>query len=263
MTRPEPIRTSGSCGDLLAAGDCPVQRKLTRFGLPVLFVVAGLAALSIDVPAARWVLDNHCPRTVVQVCSWAEMFAHGLGVLLILITVFVLDPASRRFVPRLAAAALGSGLLADVFKLSLARERPYHFNFQGGVAETFGAWFPHLGRDAGTQSFPSSHVAVAAGLAIALAWRYPRGRWLFVVFAILAAGQRLTGKSHFLSDVCWGAATGCLFAPACLPGGLLDRPFARLEARFGGQSNAAPHQAAAAAASDHRAAKGSAKPHAA
>jgi len=262
MARIEPLGTGRIAGDLLAAGDSDFRRKLTRYGLPVLLVLAGFAALSVDMPVALWFKGNHCPRTLAQICSWAEMFAHAIGVSLILITVLVLDPASRRFVPRLAAASLGSGLLADVFKLSLARERPSHFSFQGGVAETFGQWFPHLGRESGTQSFPSSHVAVAAGLAIALAWLYPRGRWLFVAFAILAAGQRLTGGSHFVSDVCWGAATGCLFAPTCLPGGLLDRPLTRLEGRFGSQSNTRPVQAAAPD-SDRRAEKGSAKPHAA
>jgi undecaprenyl-diphosphatase len=60
------------------------------------------------------------------------------------------------------------------------------------------------------QSFPSGHAATAAGLAVALAVLYPRGRWLFAVLAVLAALQRVEVQSHFPSDVLAGAALGCL-----------------------------------------------------
>ncbi|MCP9880011.1 phosphatase PAP2 family protein, partial [Cyanobium sp. A1C-AMD] len=67
-------------------------------------------------------------------------------------------------------------------------------------------------------SFPSGHAAVAAGLAVSLCWFYPRGRSVFIALAILASFQRINSLSHFLSDICIGAAIGIagalVFAPA-------------------------------------------------
>ena len=53
---------------------------------------------------------------------------------------------------------------------------------------------------------------MAWGLFAALAWRYPRGRWLFLVFAVSAALQRVATSAHYPSDICFGAALGMLGA---------------------------------------------------
>ncbi|NBV44480.1 MAG: phosphatase PAP2 family protein [Planctomycetia bacterium] len=52
----------------------------------------------------------------------------------------------------------------------------------------------------------------AAGLAAALSHRYPRGAVLFVAFATLAALQRVSSSAHYPSDICFGAAVGCVGA---------------------------------------------------
>ena len=65
-------------------------------------------------------------------------------------------------------------------------------------------------------SFPSGHAAVAAGLATALAWKYPHGRWIFGALAACAAFQRVESSAHFPSDVAWGAAIGVAAAAVCL-----------------------------------------------
>ncbi len=72
-------------------------------------------------------------------------------------------------------------------------------------------------------------MAAAAGLTAALIWLYPRGRWLFVLFAALAGCQRMASGSHFPSDVLWGAAIGSVPALLLLPRGLLSPAFDRLE----------------------------------
>jgi membrane-associated phospholipid phosphatase len=159
----------------------------------------------------------------------SEAFAHGVGVLLILVVIAVLDPVHRYAVPRVAAAALGSGLLANVFKLLLARTRPRHYDLSADALDSFAGWFPLLGNSSWEQGFPSSHAAVAAGLAIALACLYPRGRWLFPALAALAGLQRVLVGAHFLSDVFWGSAVGCMFAPLCIYGGRLAQALDRLE----------------------------------
>jgi membrane-associated phospholipid phosphatase len=60
---------------------------------------------------------------------------------------------------------------------------------------------------------------VAFGLCAALAWRYPRGRWLFLVFAVSAALQRVATSAHYPSDVCFGASLGFLGAALFLADG--------------------------------------------
>jgi membrane-associated phospholipid phosphatase len=192
----------------------------------------GVAALAVDVPLAQWVRGGNTPGIVEKLCSLSELFSHGLGVVLIVVVIGVLDPWHRYGIPRIMAAALGAGLSADALKLLVARIRPTHCDF--GVADrgiaTFADWFPLAGNHSWEQSFPSSHMATAAGLAIVLAALYPRGRWLFPVFAAMAGCQRVLHQSHFASDVFWGAAVGCIFAPLCVYGSRLSRFFDRLEA---------------------------------
>jgi membrane-associated phospholipid phosphatase len=190
----------------------------------------GVAALALDVPVAAWVKAGNCPDVIVKLCSLSEVFGHGLGVAAIVAIIAVVDPWHRYAIPRILAASLGSGLLADFFKLLLARSRPYHFDLTGRGLDTFLNWFPLLRNGSWEQSFPSAHMATAAGLAIVLACFYPRGRWLFPALAGLVGLQRVFEESHFLSDALWGAAVGCIFAPLCVYGSRLSRGFDRLEA---------------------------------
>ena len=71
----------------------------------------------------------------------------------------------------------------------------------------------------------------AGGLAVALACLYPRGRWMFVLLAVSAGGQRVVSGDHFASDVVWGAGLGCFCAIGVFNGGLLAPWFDRLERR--------------------------------
>lgn len=190
----------------------------------------GVAALALDVPVAAWVKAEHCPAAIRKLSGLSEVFGHGLGVASIVVVIAVLDPWHRYAIPRILAAALGSGLLANILKLLLARTRPHHFDLQGRGLDTFSNWFPLLGNSSWEQSFPSSHMATAAGLAIVLACYYPRGRWLFPALAGWVGFQRVLEQSHFLSDVFWGAAVGCVFAPLCVYGSRLSHGFDRLEA---------------------------------
>jgi membrane-associated phospholipid phosphatase len=187
----------------------------------VLSTLAGLA-LWIDLPVATWVRDQGFSGEWKRLIRLSETFGWGGTALVIILTAAVLDPRGWRIVPRLATSSLGAGLVADVVKLLLARLRPAAANLSGMVQETFVAWLPtvnakSLSRAYGhqLQSFPSAHAATAAGLAVGLAALYPRGRWLFFTFAVLAGLQRIDAQAHFTSDVLAGAALGCLISAAC------------------------------------------------
>ncbi len=206
--------------------------------------LAGLAALPIDLPVARWFMEQRCPPFFVKLVSLAEVMAHGIGAAALLATIAVLDSGRRRCLPRLAAMSLGAGLVANCMKLFLARKRPYHFDFQGGPLATFVEWLPGTSAGTGAQSFLSSHAAVAAGMAVGLAWLYPRGRWLFALFGLLAMGQRLAAGAHFTSDVLWGAALGLAWAGAFLSDRLAARWFAAFEQGDSAPSGSQKPQAA-------------------
>ena len=210
-------------------GDSPLWRRPVLVG--ALMLLAGCAVAPFDVPVARWIGEGECPDVLEKLACLAEVFAHGFGAAALLLTVYLLDPGRRRFLVRLAVMSLGVGACTDFLKLFLARHRPYQFfrfEINGGTAATFGEWLPGWSAGAGWQSFPSSHSAVAAGLAIGLAWLYPRGKWLFVVFAAFAMFQRVVVRAHFPSDVFWGGGLGSILAGICL-NAACSRWFARFE----------------------------------
>ena len=175
------------------------------------------AAFAIDLHAARWIDTGRLPGDLRRLLRLAEVFGWGGTVMLIILTAATLDPRGWRVVPRLAVGSLGAGLLADCLKVvGIERLRPAAA-LDRELDHTFGPWLPLLFHDSTLggyghpfQSFPSGHSATAAGLAIALAALYPRGRWLFVLFAALACIQRVDALAHYPSDILAGAAIGCL-----------------------------------------------------
>ena len=209
----------------------PLTRKSPwrRLLWPLLIAMAGIAALSLDLPIAWWFHDGHCPAEIHRWLAFAEVYAHGFGVTCILLTIFALDRGRRHLLPRAAAIAFGGGLVANLLKLTLARARPHDFlpkvpdgfvaalstSHAAGLSifDTFGQWLP-LGKVAsGFQSFPSGHMATAFGLTAALIWLYPRAmgvRFLravgrlpadvepgaFLERRVLGGGRRLRGRGR-------------------------------------------------------------------
>jgi membrane-associated phospholipid phosphatase len=230
------------------AGRGPSARLLALGGV---LAVLAMAAIWIDTPAARWVRDLELTGDVARLVRLAEVFAWGGSVLLIVLVAAVLDRRGWRVGLVLGAAALGSGLAADGVKLVIARTRPAATALETTTAlETFVGWLPGTGGPTllpnyghATQSFPSAHAATAVGLAVGLSMLYPRGRWLFFVFALLACFQRLAAGAHFPSDVLAGAAMGCFGAGWVMRWAALDAPnvFSEgpLEEKFDGKHESA------------------------
>jgi len=219
------VRTA-ACGAVSLAG------RWRDLLLPAVLLAGSLVALSVDSPISQWFAAGHCPGFLRECFELVEPFGNGLGVIVIVAAVAMLDPFRRAAVPRIMAASLGAGLTADIVKLMIARTRPCQFTFQGDVWDTFGGFFPLISAGSGGQSFPSAHTATAVGLAVVLSRLYPRGRGLFVVLAVLVACQRVQGGAHYLSDTLVGAAVRCIVGAACLHRGLLGAWFVRYEYHF-------------------------------
>jgi membrane-associated phospholipid phosphatase len=212
--------------------------RLFRFGVPALFALLGLSALSIDMTLARWIDGGLVPDALKKLFDLAEVFAHGYGALAILIVVWVLAPQRRIGLPRIASSWLFAGVMANLVKMMLSRRRPLRlgetrlYDLSISVFDTFEGWLPLTSAGSGGQAFPSGHTTGAVALALGLSWLIPRGRWLFASFAVLAAFQRMASGYHYLSDTLWGAALGWFCAAAFLPGGWMAGLFDRLENRL-------------------------------
>ena len=198
--------------------------------LPLALLAAAAAALAVDCSLAQWFSHRHYSSHLAELMDMSEVFGHGLGVMVLVAIVYQLDVGRRRALPRVLFCSLGAGVTANGVKMLIARTRPRFFDFEESVAATFNGWFPLGSGGAPWQSFPSAHVATAVGLAVALAWLYPRGRWAFATLAVMVGCQRMHSQSHYLSDVLVGAAVGLAVGRACLGPGWLARQFDRLEA---------------------------------
>ena len=224
--QPEAIASEQAGAERLGT-NAASQRGMVLAGFTLL--LAGVALLPFDLPLANLFREDFVPDPLAKLLSLAEVFGHGIGVAMILITASILDPSRYKAIGRVAGFAFGSGLAATAIKLLVSRARPREFfdviaaGRLGGplsVMESFGDWFP-LGMNASAmQGFPSSHAATAVGLAIGLGRQYPRGRYWFFALATLAAGQRILVGAHFLSDTLLGAVVGVLSTA------LLSRVFA-------------------------------------
>ena len=212
-------------------------------GAAAVLAVLGTTATVIDLPVASWCKAGGVPKEVLRFLNFSEVFAHTMGVAVILVAALVLDPAlafpslrwpairwpsfqptapQERMARMIGATACG-GLMVDLVKAVVDRARPRAIDItsQASAWATFGL-VPSGGHHSDANSFPSGHAAVASGLFAALAWRYPQGRWLFLTLAVSAALQRVATAAHFPSDICLGAAFGLAGAALFLT----DRPSA-------------------------------------
>ncbi|NIP70852.1 MAG: phosphatase PAP2 family protein [Planctomycetales bacterium] len=211
----------------------PAIQTRSWIGVTLLFVLAGCAALPFDLAIAQWFLNGKCPEPIRDVLDRSESFAHGIGIVVILLAFYVLAETRRWAMPRLLCMVVGGGLMANLIKLLVGRTRPHAFDFSSGeVWDTMQGFFPLLHGGSAAQSFPSAHTVATVALAVGLTWQFPRGKWLFAGIALLAALQRLDSGSHFLSDVFSGVALGWFLSVGILQGRLTPAWFDRWEQRL-------------------------------
>lgn len=223
--------------------------------LPVLaaaFLVYGCLSLLFDVFLSTAFLAEAGPIWAVlreglqKLVHPAEAFANGLGVLMLLMVLWAADVGHRRGLLRATIVIFGTGLLANVGKMLVARIRPRVFfdyemgTFPGGVVESFQGWLPLASFGYAGQSIPSGHTSTAVALAIVLCRRWPQASWAFVTLACLSAMQRIAFGHHYLSDCFLGASLACVIGTVFYHPSALGKFFDRFEARRAGRNAAAP-----------------------
>ena len=140
-----------------------VKRNRRRILLVVCCLLsAGALSLLFDTDITRQRHSGYVSGDIRRIIQLSEIFAHGFGIAVVLYLVWILAPARRRLIPRLAACAIIPGLVAQFIKLFIVRRRPgfYWPEFTDQVADTWVGVLPDktLNIEYVTQSFPSAHA---------------------------------------------------------------------------------------------------------
>ena len=206
----------------------------------VLLILAGLS-LFVDAYITSLRSEDLISGDLRRIIRLSEIFAHGFGIAVVLYLLWLLAPDQRRLIPRIAACAIVPGFAAQLVKAFIERRRPGYYwpEFTDNVSETWlgVASQSNLNFEYITQSFPSAHAATAVGLALGLAWRFPRGRTAFCGLALLGASQRVFAGAHWTSDVFAGAAIGVSVCGFLLYGRRMNSLFSRIETGRGPENN--------------------------
>jgi membrane-associated phospholipid phosphatase len=171
-----------------------------------LLIVFWIVALILAFAGDRWTYE-HIEMARVHDEDWGR-FLRILGFLptwaIIALGVWLHERGmfehARRRALLIVASPLLAGVVAELLKLALRRERP-------GVhdGDYFFRAFSERTFSTGGLALPSSHAMVAFGGAAMLAYFYPRARWLWFALAAGCGLTRVLARAHFLSDVVVGA----------------------------------------------------------
>lgn len=206
------------------AADGSVRKGMRGYWITT-FVLAGLSLIALSFDRTLSEPDNlqHLPGDLKRFVSLSELFAHGFGIAVVGLGIWLLVKEKRRFIPRIIMCAAWPPMAVHLVKMMVGRNRPINYFEEDKIAhypvEMTDSWVGLFPRNEfnliyDTQSFPSGHTATAWGLAIGLSWVFPKGRWLFFGIALLASIQRVTSFAHWSSDVFAGAAIAFMMAGA-------------------------------------------------
>ena len=157
-----------------------------------------------------FLLINHWSGSWLDyVFGWTTFLGTPILFAFVLVFMLIWDPkgALKKFAIVLLAGA-GGGILASSLKLLVHRQRPFNY-FYDDVAKgkvvvntLFNAYV--------SNSFPSSHTALAFAIIVALNYVYKNKLVFLYPLAFIVGVSRIYVGAHFPSDVLAGALAGCL-----------------------------------------------------
>jgi len=190
----------------------PTQLAKGRHWLPTLAIAGGTAGLIVADPHVMPYFRSHARGlddlndTFDAPITTAEVVAVPVS---LMITGYVQHNPYHVSTALLAGEAYADSAVVDLaIKAVTRRKRPSDVPAGASFNDTFfsGGKSPFKG-----SSFPSGHAAGAFSVATVVASRYHTHRWVPWVmygFATAISFSRVTGNSHFPSDVFLGAALG-------------------------------------------------------
>jgi undecaprenyl-diphosphatase len=173
-------------------------------GLAIAWSIAFAAAVYLDTPIARAVHDSGLSAYVAGK-GWAQAAKVPGQILCTFFVVLLLSPRQiplKRAVFVLLAGALSG--LNFLIKWEVGRYRPYKFPGSTGLHPFWFHPFWHGIHGLLNQhdlSFPSGHECTAGALAASMFVVFPRGRWIFLAFAVIVGIERVLENAHYTSDV--------------------------------------------------------------
>ena len=179
------------------------QRTTWLIGLVIVFG-------ALPMLADRYFYDHWHYKNVYDQ-DWARLlrvmgFAPTWGIAALVLWLHERSDEVQRAAARawyLITAMLAGGLLAEIMKLLLRRERPDVL--AGDYA--FRPWSEHPFSTSGL-AWPSSHTMVAFAAATAMAQLFPKSKWVWYTLAAGCGLTRMLAHAHFFSDVTLGALLG-------------------------------------------------------
>ena len=187
------------------------RRRWARFHL-FAFVAAGLAWCCDEHAFAffdRWYNGPKPPNGELhQLILSSAMFGQGLGMVLSVALVWLLDPKKHRAAAVIIVLAV-AGLASSTGKMLVGRERPLESK---GASVFHGPWKGPI--SSRQQSMPSGHTTTAAALAVVLVHFYPGLRGVMIALVAGVGINRIVTVAHYPSDVVVGAWLGTCVAAA-------------------------------------------------
>lgn len=194
------------------------SRHLTPSRQVVGWAIATVALLALATAVDPWAY-RHVVWLPVYDTDWGKAL-RSVGYwplwIVVALALWMSDPTSslaRWRAATLAASVTAAGLLGEIFKMLLRRERPGAHD----GAYVFRAFTDRPFDTRGIGS-PSSHAFLAFAAAATLARFYPKAAPIWYGLAIGCAVTRVLSRAHFVSDVVAGALLGLLVAALPLTG---------------------------------------------
>jgi membrane-associated phospholipid phosphatase len=180
--------------------------RLAFFGCWLFF---GITCVLFDSQIQPWLNKAGHVSLVHTVADHWEQLGSTLGIVLfILVGAFSIRSDNGRTLAQFVLSVSVTGTSVQGLKYFIGRVRPAVTGDATLFAGPMGLF--SMGTTHRIDSMPSGHTAAAFAMALALASRWPKYTWLWIILASGVGISRTLVDAHFPSDVILGALLGTL-----------------------------------------------------